>query len=306
MRLRVSTRLPLSAIALVSALTAGMAPATAADPLGTPPAYAAEHTIPALPNGDTIELTAWVPDLDQGDVPQGLTVLGDQVLVAAYREGRAGPEDCRIHRFDMRSGAHTGSADVPAACGHSGGLAVAGGRLFLSDTSRLIELDAGALFDPARHAGSVIRSVPLRFPLRGSFAAGTEGGLWIGEYKRTEGGALRYVTLAAIDAADPVAGLGPDAIEREIPTPARSQGATVDADGNLWVSASSSQFGRLYRIARADGAVLAQFEAPAGTEDLGIDAEGRMWTVSEAGAEKYRNWPSFHPLVMRLRPERLR
>src|SRR3546814_12498343 len=37
--------------------------------------------------------------------------------------------------------------------------------------------------------------------------------------------------------------------------------------GDLWVSASSSQFGRLYRLDPADGRVLAQFEMPAGTED---------------------------------------
>lgn len=306
MRARLPTRLPLPAVALVAVLAAGMAPAAAADPLGTAPGYAAEHAIPALPNGDAIDLTAWVPDLDQGDVPQGLTVLGRHVLVAAYREAKAGQQDCRIHRFDAATGAHAGSADVPAPCSHSGGLAVAGGRLFLTDTWKLIELDAEALFDPARHGASVLRSVSLRFPLRGSFAAGTETGLWIGEYKRTAGGLLRHVTLAAIDAADPDIGLGPDAIEREIPAPARTQGATVDGQGTLWVSASSSQFGRLYRLDPKDGTVLAQFEAPAGTEDLGVDADGRLWTVSEAGAEKYRNWPSFHPLVMRLRPERLR
>lgn len=287
-------------------VAAAAAVAAAAEPVGAPPAYAAEHAVSELPNGDAVDLTAWVPDLDQGDVPQGLTVLGGHVLVAAYREGKAGGQDCRIHRFDAGTGAQAGSADVPAACSHAGGLAVAGGRLFLSDTWKLIELDADALFDPARQAGSVRRTVALRFPLRGSFAAGSADGLWIGEYKRGEGGFLRYVTLATIDAADPVAGLGPDAIEREIPAPARSQGATVDGDGDLWVAASSSQFGKLYRIDGGSGAVLAEFAAPAGTEDLGIDGQGRLWTVSEAGAEKYRNWPSFHPFVMRLRPERLR
>jgi len=287
-------------------VAAAAAVASAAEPLGTPPAYAAEHAVTGLANGDAVDLAAWVPDLDQGDVPQGLTVLGGHVLVAAYREDKAGPQDCRIHRFDVETGAHAGSVDIPAACNHGGGLAVAAGRLFLSDTWALLELDAEALFDPARHAGSVRRTVSLRFPLRGSFAAGAGDGLWIGEYKRSEGGFLRYVTLAAIDAADPVAGLGPEAIAREIPAPVRSQGATVDGDGNLWVAASSSQFGKLYRIDGSSGAVLAEFVAPAGTEDLGIDGQGRLWTVSEAGAAKYRNWPSFHPFVMRLRPERLR
>ena len=294
------------AAAALTAAVGGAPMALAAEPVGTPPAYAAEHTVAPGPNADAVELRAWVPDLDAGDVPQGLTVLGGSVLVAAYRDGREGSQDCRIHRFDIETGKPTGSADIPTACGHAGGLAVAGGRLFASDTWSLIELDAEALFDPSRREQAVIRTVSLRFPVRGSFAAGTADGLWIGEYKRSTGAYLRFVTLATIDATDPATGLGPDAIAREIPAPIRSQGATVAADGKLWVSASSSQFGRLYRLDPADGSVLAEFAAPAGAEDLGMDAAGRLWTVSEAGAQKYRNWPDFHPFVMRLRPSLLR
>ena len=302
------TTLAAWAIAAGAVLLATLATAAlAAEPvLGTAPSYADGRTLTEGPNADAADLRIWLPDLDAGDVPQGLTVFGGSVLVAAYREDRAGPQDCRIHRFDATTGAHTGTAEVPAACSHAGGMAVAGGRLFLTDTWALIELDAGALFDPQRHDRGVLRWISLRFPLRGSFAAGTAEGLWIGEYKRTAGASLRFVTLDTIDAADRVAGLGPDAIAREIPTPARSQGAAVGPDGALWLSASSSQFGRLYRLDPASGDVLAEFAAPVGTEDLGIDADGRLWTVSEAGSAKYLNWPAFNPLVMRLRPEALR
>lgn len=291
----------LAAAAILSLIAAG----AAADPLGRAPGYAAGHVLTSPPNAEAVDLRIWLPDLEAGDVPQGLAVLDGQVLVAAYREDRAGPEDCRLHRFDAETGAHTGSADIPAACSHAGGVAVAGGRLFVTDTWALIEIDPAALFDPQRRDRAVLRRVSLRFPLRGSFAAGSTDGLWIGEYKRSEGGALRYVTLAAVDAADPVAGLGPDAVSREIPAPVRAQGAATAPDGSLWVSASSSQFGRLYRLDPASGAVQAEFAAPVGTEDLGFDAAGRLWTVSEAGAAKYLNWPAFHPLVMRLRPAAL-
>lgn len=296
------------AIAAGGALLATLATAAlAAEPvLGTAPSYADGRSLTVGPNADAVDLRIWLPDLDAGDVPQGLTVLGGSVLVAAYREDRAGPQDCRIHRFDAATGTHTGTAEIPAPCSHAGGMAVAGGRLFLTDTWALIELDAEALFDPQRHDRGVLRRVSLRFPLRGSFAAGTADGLWVGEYKRTAGAALRFVTLDTIDAADQVAGLGPDAIAREIPTPARSQGAAAGPDGALWVSASSSQFGRLYRLDPATGDVLAEFAAPVGTEDLGLDADGRLWTVSEAGSAKYLNWAAFNPLVMRLRPEALR
>lgn len=287
-----------------AAMTAGGA--QAAEPIGTAPSYAASHAISESPNAQAFDLRIWVPDLDAGDVPQGLTVMGDHVLVAAYREDRPGPADCRIHRFDAKTGAHTGTADIPAPCSHAGGLAAAGGRLFLTDTWMLIELDPVALFDPARQEKSAIRSVSLRFPVRGSFVAGTESGLWIGEYKTSKGAMLRFVSLKAIDAAEHLAGIGPTAVEREIPTPVRSQGATVAPDGTLWVSASSSQFGKLYRLEPATGAVLAEYQMPAGTEDLGWDSAGNLWTVSEAGASKYLNWPHFNPFVMRLRPSELR
>lgn len=293
--------------AVAAIMTSSALAAAAAEPvLGTPPAYAADRTLSEPPNAAAIDLRIWLPDLDAGDVPQGLTVLGGQVLVAAYREDRPGPQDCRIHRFDAATGAHTGSADLPAACSHGGGLASAGGRLFLADTWSLVEIDPDALFDPQRHDRSVLRTRSLRFPLRGSFAAGTPDGLWIGEYKRSAGASLRFVTLDAIDAADPLGGLGPDAVAREIPAPVRAQGASVAPDGSLWVSASSSQFGRLYRLDAATGAVQAEFAAPVGVEDLGFDAAGRLWTVSEAGSSKYLNWPAFHPLVMRLLPAALR
>lgn len=279
----------------------------AGEPVGQPPAYAGNHPITDGPNAQAVDLRIWVPDLDAGDTPQGVTVLnGSQVIVSTYRETQAGPQDCRIHRFDADTGALTGSADIPAACNHAGGLAVVGGRLFVTDTWSLIELDPGALFNPTGRHQTVIRSLSLRFPLRGSFAAGTDRGLWIGEYRKTAGASLRFVTLAAIDAADPIAGLGPDAVAVEIPAPVRSQGATVAPDGALWISASSSQFGKLYRLNPTNGDVLAEYAAPAGTEDLGMDAAGRLWTVSEAGAEKYQNWPSFHPFVMRIRPSELR
>lgn len=294
----------LAPLFLIANLVAG---AAAAEPvLGTPPGYAADRPLTELPNAAAIDRRIWLPDLDAGDVPQGLTVLDGQVLVAAYREDRPGPQDCRIHRFDAATGAHTGSADVPAACSHAGGLASAGGRLFLTDTWALVEIDPDALFDPQRRDRSVLLTRSLRFPLRGSFAAGTADGLWIGEYKRSAGAFLRFVTLDTIDAADPVAGLGPTAIARQIPAPVRAQGAAVAADGPLWVSASSSQFGRLYRLDPATGAVQAEFPAPVGIEDLGFDTAGRLWTVSEAGSSKYLNWPAFHPLVMRLRPDALR
>lgn len=288
-------------------LLATLANGAAAEPvLGSAPSYAAGRTLTTAPNAEATDLRIWVPDLDAGDVPQGLTVLGDSVYVAAYREDKPGKEDCRIHRFDSATGAHTATAEVPATCSHGGGLAAAGGRLFLSDTWALLELDPGALFDPQRHDAGVLRWISLRFPLRGSFVAGTADGLWIGEYATSGKPALRYVTLAAVDAAEQVAGLGPATIAREIPAPIRAQGAAVGPDGALWVSTSSSQFGRLYRLDPATGSVQAEFPSPVGTEDLGFDSRGRLWTVSEAGAAKYRNWPAFHPLVMRLRPEALR
>jgi streptogramin lyase len=87
--------------------------------------------------------------------------------------------------------------------------------------------------------------------------------------------------------------------------PLEAQGAAFDRQGNLWVSASNSQWGRLYRLDR-QGKVAAQYEMVAGLEDLAVDEQGRMWGLSESGTRKYIDWTTRYPYVFRIDPARLK
>ena len=62
------------------------------------------------------------------------------MLVSAYRSTEAnvyrGP--CRVFRLEPIRGNETGHIDVPAPCGHAGGVALAGdGMLYVADTHTL-------------------------------------------------------------------------------------------------------------------------------------------------------------------------
>ena len=116
------------------ALVAGSA--LAADPLGTAPTYAS-RTLGPVPNEQAITRRIWAPGLDDGYVPQGLAVVGAALYVASYHsvdvKQDRGP--CRVFRIDMTTGATTGTLDLPASCGHAGGLARGpSGRLLVADT----------------------------------------------------------------------------------------------------------------------------------------------------------------------------
>lgn len=277
-----------------------------AEPLGSPPKLAEQRELTdSVPNADAIVWRAWVPELDAGFVPQGLTVADGSIILAAYR-GSEG-SGCRLFRIDPRNGTVTGRYDMPPLCGHAGGLAYAGdNRLFVSDTWRLFEIDLAKAFSPTEDGGAAVRQVSLNFPLRGSFLAHRAGELWIGEYKKPGTGHIWRVPLAAIEAPAAPRGLTEADAVGGFAIASASQGAAFDAEGNLWLSQSSSQFGSLQKVDPTDGRVLAEYPAVAGIEDLGFDTEGMLWSSSEAGSRKWSNWPTFYPLVIRIDPARLK
>lgn len=291
-------------IAAVPLLGTGDASATDAI-AGTRPSYT-DRTLSVPPNDSAIVARMWVPEIDLGFVPQGLTVAGDSVLLAAYNS-EGGPPKCRLYRIDRRGLAVTGTFDLPSSCGHAGGLAHAGGnRLFVADTWRLYEIDLDRAFDPARAADAVTRSLSLRFPLRGSFLAYRDGALWIGEYKKPQPGQIHVVPLDIVRTVPESPGLGPEHADRRLEAAPKSQGAAFDRDGYLWLSQSNSQAGSLQKVDAATGAVLATYAAVAGIEDLGFDADGLLWSVGEAGSKKWHNWPTFYPVLFAIDVKALR
>ena len=308
----------LAAGAVLLALAAMAGSAMAEPPLlGARPAYV-ERVLTELPNAGAIVWRAWAPGLEEGYVPQGVAVVEGGIVVSAYayKAAEAPGAICRLYRVDPQSGAVTGVHDVTARCGHAGGIAYAGGgRLFIADTGSLIEIDAARAFakpdgeaagSEGAGAGAVVRQLDLQAPLRGSFLAYGDGALWIGEYRKPGEGRLWRVPLAALESPAEPGRLGERDATGSLPAAEASQGAAFDAQGRLWLTQSSSQYGRLQTVDPADGRVLAAYAAVAGIEGLDFDREGMIWTVSEAGAKRWLNWPTFAPLLLRIDPARLR
>lgn len=289
---------------LLTAAWPGPAPGADDAIAGLRPAYS-DRTLSVPPNAEAIRARMWVPEIDLGYVPQGLTVAGDAVLLAAYNS-QGGPPKCRLYRIDRNRLEVTGRYDLPLSCTHAGGLAHAGGnRLFVADTGRLYEIDLGKAFG-ASTGEAVVRALGLRFPLRGSFLAWRDGALWLGEYKKPQAGEIHELPLATVEAATDPPGLSLEHVRRSLGIAPMSQGAAFAPDGTLWLSQSNSQRGALQQVDPETGAVLRTFEAVAGIEDLGFDAEGRLWSVGEAGSKRWHNWPTFYPVLFSLEIEALR
>ena len=290
----------IAAAAMLAVVTAPGAAGADDAIAGVAPTYAG-RALSDPPNAAAMRSRMWVPEIDLGFVPQGLTVADGAVILAAYGYGAAAPAKCRLYRIDRARLAVTGRYDLPADCGHAGCLAYAGGgRLFVADTWRLYEVDMARAFDPTLAGTALVRSLSLRFPLRGSFLAHRGDALWIGEYKRPGPGEIHELPLTAVEAAAEPAGLGPEHVRRSFPVAPKSQGAAFDADGFLWLSQSNSQEGALQKVDPATGAVLAGYEAVAGIEDLGFDADGMLWSVSEAGSRRWHNWPTYFPVLFSI------
>jgi hypothetical protein len=287
------------------AVTLMSAPAFAQDPLGIAPTYT-DRKLGLLPSGQVPNHAAilrriWAPGLDEGFVPQGLSVVGGSVYVAAYKspEG-AGRGPCRLVRLDPQSGKVTGMLDLPPQCGHAGGVAKgAPGHLWVADTRDIFEVRIAEPASPK--IGKVIRHIKLGGLVKGSFAAGSADALWLGTYE-THGAPRLYKF--------PWASLKPRISQEDAATsvlmPVRAQGAAFDNAGQLWVTRSSGSFGELVEVNQKSGEIGRRFAFPVGTEDISFDAEGRLWAVSEAGSRRWLSWSTFFPVVFQVDMDRLR
>lgn len=293
------------AIVLWAAL--GLTPAMAEMPLGAAPTYSTRKlgTIPEgpLPNEAAMVRRLWAPGIDEGYVPQGLSVIGGAIYLGTYRSTDVGQSrgPCRVFRIDPATGAATGTLDLPPACGHAGGLAKgAPGRLWVVDTRVMHEVELAPPGVPS--VGRVLREVKIEAPMKGSFAAGDGAALWLGGYERDRAGLIHRVPHAAITGESIGAAQATAAIE----VPARAQGAALDPEGRLWLTLSGATFGELVRLDPGTGAVTVRYRLPDGVEDLSFDAAGRIWTVSEAGSRRWSGWATFFPVVFQLDPARLK
>lgn len=298
------------AVALAELLLSRPA-ATGSEPiLGLRPTYG-PAAVGTIANEGAIARRIWVPGLDRGWNPQGLAVVEGSVLVAGYRsemrEVHRGP--CRVFRLDPQSGAETGHLDVPAPCGHAGGLAYHGSvRLYVADTHTLFVTDLGGAFDglpPRWHL------IPLGTGLTGALAASASDGIWIGTYSEDGPGRLYHFTTDALLRIPEGALLSASDAAAQLPIPSHAQGAAIDRTGRLWVARSDLRWGELDRLDLAAGGLQRAYQAPPGIEGIAFDQEGRLWAVSEAGARHYydASWLAmvlpFYPLIVAIDPDRL-
>ncbi len=286
------------------ALLAASAPAAAAQTIGgTAPTYTDRQPGP-IPNENAVDRRFWAPGLDEGYVPQGVTLAEGMVLVSAYRstDPKVGGGPVRIWAIDPATGTVRGQFDLPQAFAHAGGIAGgADGHLYVADTRLLGRFD----LKRALAAGGVVepeRSWPLAPPLRGSFMTRHGGAVWIGSWNPDGDG--RMVAIPEADLEDAVA-LDESQAGRSFAIPSRAQGAAFDQAGALWITRSSSRIGELLRLDAVDGRVLATHATAIGIEDIGFDAAGRLWSVSEAGSRRWLAWTTFYPLLFRIDPGRL-
>lgn len=218
--------------ALLSAAGFVLAPAVAlARPRlpGDEPLYDARD-LSAVPNAAAIGRRYWMPGLNDGFVPQGLTVFGNEILVAAYQsetlEQDNGP--ARVYRLARSDGRLLGSFALPATYGHPGGLAAVGDNVFVANSGRLLALD----FARSCAAGEC---VPLGERLVDkamgpSFLAATADTLWFGPYRRKGEPNLYGVPLARVlSGGERPIGLSDAAAT--LPLPLFVQGATFDRKG---------------------------------------------------------------------------
>jgi hypothetical protein len=277
--------------------------------LGTKPAYLAGLST-SFANDQAVSRKIWVPGLDDDYVPQGLAVDGHSVLVSAYRsaEAKGAGASCRIFRVDMATGRETGRFDAPPRCGHAAGLAnLTGGMIVLADIHDLWRIDLEKALETGSAQGAVRGHVKLGGELEGHFAGFDGADLWIGIYTVQKDAArakMHRLPLRIFDEDD-----GRTIDERwaleSVAVPPLGQGAAIEGD-SIWMAASSSRIGALYRLDRRTGQVLARYDTVTGIEGIAFDFEGRLWAVSEAGAKKYLHWAQHFPAIFAVDVAKLR
>jgi len=295
---------------IVLGLAAVCAPPVAhaeAPVLGPRPTYAAAAPS-AVPNAQAIRTRIWVPGLDEGYVPQGLTFAEGQLLVSLYRSTEVNPDrgPSRVDRVDPRTGAVTGRFELPADVGHPGGLAYAGaGTLYVADAGKLYKLDLPRALATGDGGAAIVGRAAVERAMGPSFLAWDGRLLWFGRHLRSETARLFGVDPGAIFRVG-VDRVTPAVAAMSFAIAPIGQGATFGRDGRLWLTQSNSRIGRLQRLDAATGTVLGTFDVVAGIEDLARGPDGVLWSVSEAGSKRWLGWSTFYPLIFEIDVDALR
>lgn len=293
---------------LLVAVLAGCATPAPPTAMGARPTYL-QATTEDVPNAAALTHRIWTPALNETYVPQGLTSAGAHLYVSSYKptpELKSNTGPCRVFRVEKATGRIAGHFDIPpGTCTHSGGLAYVGhGKLFLADTYQLFLVDVDKALAAGTSAGAQ-KAVRIAGLLRGSYATFDGKDAWIGTWTRDAAKAFMFrLDSSFFDSFDGQT-VREDRAAESIPVHLEAQGAAFDRHGNLWMSASNSQWGKLYRLDRK-GKLLATYDMPAGLEDLTVDELGQLWGLSESGTQKYLGWATKFPYIFRIDTSRLK
>ncbi len=274
---------------------------------GEAPTYA-DRSLDPLPNGQAVTRVLWVPGLDHGTVPQGLTIAQGKLLLATYQSAspRLARGPCRVFVLEPATGAVEDFFDLPDDCGHAGGIAVTDdGRALVADTHRLFVIDLRQTRADGLGRAVVIKRLRLEPQVRGSFIAYRGGQVYIGRYATRNPPSLFTFPLSAVDRLHDRAELRPEHALARVPLPRFVQGVSFDRAGDLWLSMSTPPLGWLARLDLRTGEILGRFAVARGIEGLAFDADGRLWSVSERGALRFPRGP-FYPVIFCLDVARLR
>ena len=289
----------------------GAMAASASEPtavLGTAPRVEPGE-LSQVPNADAIASRIWMPALDAGFVPQGLTVAGNHVLVAAYRSTshRRSRGESRVFAVDTRSGDLVGEIRLPDDVGHPGGLANdRRGTLFVADRGKLYRIDLAQALADGDAQTAILGRADVDREIGPSFLAWHADHLWFGPYERHGEPRLYRYPVAEVFPKTGSVYLTADDDVHSIPIDVRTQGAAFDAEGRLWLSQSGSDGGVVQRLDAGTGDLLDLFAVAAGIEDLSFDEAGMLWSVSEAGSLRWRHWETYFPLIFSLDVGRLK
>ncbi len=267
--------------------------------LGKPPTYTSKP-ISSIPNAQAIRATIWVPNLDRGFVPQGLTTAQDHVLLTGYRGINRSKGPSTIFRIDPATGAVTAQCRLPEGIQHPGGLAYATQNiLYVANAGTLTQLDMVVAFRDGHTDNAIRGQVAVDPELGPSYLAYDGTHLWFGKYRRRGIATIHRLNPDSAFSTSPVYLDGQSGLF-SFNVALRTQGASFDPQGNLWLSQSSSKFGQLQKINPKTGQVLETYAMPDGIEDLSFFPDGTLWSVSEAGVRRYQSWATFFPVVFQL------
>jgi hypothetical protein len=273
------------------------------DVRGARPTYTSQR-LASFANDDALCAGVWLPRPRAQLVPQALALGGRHTAwVVGYRTGPMGERPCRLFRIDLRTGKRVTyqpqvvgrvGTQPQQYCRHGGGVAAAGGMLWIVEKHKLWR------YDPRRAGSSpeATRVWRVQMPVQGSTVVVRGDLLGLVPFTKTGTPSIRWYRFADVlrrgvtDLADTAKAPKQVAPVRLTRVPTYVQGAAFGPKGRLFVTRSSTRCGELMALGGRRIAFVP------GAEQLQLDTGGkRLWVVSESGARPFQQKATPPPLT---------